>query len=139
MTLLGRLRRRWWLALLGLLVGIALFATRLASFYTDVLWFDSIGFSGVFWKLLATRLVLGLVAGLLVTALVAGNMLLARRLAPAYRIPSPQEAVVERYRQALLPYVRPVLLGVAVLFGLIAGLSMSGRWSTYLLWANAQE
>ncbi|MDQ3538339.1 MAG: UPF0182 family protein [Actinomycetota bacterium] len=139
MTLRERLRRRWWLALLGLLVVIVVFATRVASFYTDALWFDSIGFAGVFWKLLGTRVALGLVAGVLVTALVAGNMLLARRLAPAYRIASPQEAVVERYRQALLPYVRPVLLSVAVMFGLLAGLSMAARWSTYLLWANAQE
>jgi uncharacterized membrane protein (UPF0182 family) len=138
-TWLQRLRRRWWLALLGLLFVVVVFAARVATFYTDVLWFDSIGFASVFWKLLGVKAALGLAAGVLVTLLVAGNMLLCRRLAPAYRIPSPQEEAVERYRRALLPYVRPVLLGVAVMFGLIAGLSMAGRWSTYLLWANAVE
>ncbi|MBA3372745.1 MAG: UPF0182 family protein, partial [Actinomycetota bacterium] len=74
MTWLQRLRRRWWLALLGLLFVVVVFAARVATFYTDVLWFDSIGFASVFWKLLGVKAALGLAAGVLVTLLVAGNM-----------------------------------------------------------------
>jgi uncharacterized protein len=133
------LRRRWWLLLLGLVVLLLVFGTRVATFYTDVLWYDSLGFSQVFWTLLTTRVGLGLVTGLLMAGLLAGNLMLARRLAPPYRIPSAQEESVERYREAVEPFARPLLLGVALLIGVLSGLSMVGEWDTYLLWANATE
>jgi uncharacterized protein len=139
MRFIDELRRRWWLALLGVVLVLLLFGTRLATFITDVLWYDSVGFAHVFWRVLGTRVVLGLVGGLLVAGLVAANLLLARRLAPPYRIPSPQEEAVERYRELLEPFARPLLLTVAVLIGLVSGLSLAGEWSTYLLWTNAVE
>ncbi|MDP8977125.1 MAG: UPF0182 family protein, partial [Actinomycetota bacterium] len=137
MTLLDALRRRWWLALLAVAVVVALFASRVAGFYTDVLWFNSVGYSDVLWTLLGTRLTLGVVAGLIVALLVAGNLLLARRLAPMYRIPSAQEAVVERYRQAVEPISRPLIAVVAAVGGLLSGTSIVGEWPTFLQWANA--
>ncbi|MGH3664971.1 MAG: UPF0182 family protein, partial [Egibacteraceae bacterium] len=136
---MSRPRRRWWLFALAVGAVVLLFGTRVARFYTDVLWYDSLGFAGVFWRILGTRVGLGLVAGLLVAGLVGGNLWLARRLAPPYRIPSPQEAVVERYRQAVLPYLRPLLAGVAVVLGLLSGLSMTSAWPTFLLWLNRQD
>lgn len=136
MSALQELRRRWWLLLLGAVVVLLLFATRVATFYTDVLWFDSIGFAPVFWTLLTTRIGIGVAAALVLFALLAGNLLVAKRLAPPYRIPSPQEEAVERYREALEPFARPLLLGVAVIVGGLSGLAMSANWSTVLLWAN---
>lgn len=138
MTLRQELRRRWWVVLLAVVVFVALFGQRLATFYTDILWFDSVGFSDVFWTLLATRLGLGLGAGALMTLLLAGNLLLARRLAPVYRIPSSNEEVIERYREAVEPYSRWVLLTIAVLIGVLTGASMVGEWQTFLLALNAQ-
>ena len=139
MNFVDELRRRWWLVLLLGLAVLALFSSRLATFYTDVLWFQSLGYVDVFWNVLTTRLALGVVAGVVMAALVAGNLLLARALAPRYRIPSQQEEVVERYRELVDPFARPLLITAGVVAGVLSGLAVVGEWPTYLLWANAVE
>lgn len=139
MSLWDELRRRWWLVVGLIIMGIVLFAARLATFYTDVLWFSEIGFSPVFWTLLTTQFGLGVIGAVIMTALLAGNLLLARRTAPRYRIPSQAEENVERYRRALEPFARGVLLAVALVTGILSGLSLAPRWPTVVLWANGQE
>jgi uncharacterized protein len=133
---LQELRRRWWLLLLGAVVVILLFATRVATFYTDVLWYESIGFVHVFWTLLTTRIGIGFAAAVVVFLLLALNLLIAKRIAPPYRIPSPQEEAIERYREALEPFARPLLLGVALVVGALSGLALSASWDTVLLYLN---
>lgn len=130
-------RRRWWLGLLVVVLAVLLSGGRLAAFWTDVLWFRSLGYGRVYSTVLLTRVGLGLVGGLLAGGLVAGNVLLAGRLAPDFRIPSPQEEGIERYRAALAPYVRPLALGLGAVVGLLSGLAVAGEWRTVLLWANA--
>ncbi len=139
MELLQALRQRWWLVVGILLIFALALSTRLATFYTDVLWFRSIGFVDVFWTLLSTQFGLGLAAGLFLTALLAGNMLLARRLAPRYRIPTQAEESVERYRTLVEPIARPLLLVVAAVVGVLSGLNIAPQWPRYVLWANATE
>ena len=58
-TIIAELRRRWLLVLFALVVLVAVVGPRLATFYTDVLWYQSIGFADVFWNLLQTRFGLG--------------------------------------------------------------------------------
>ena len=138
MTIRQELRRRWWLLLLSVAVLVLLFGTRISTFYTDVLWYDSVGFGIVFWRLAGTQIGLGLIAGLSVALLVSGNLLLARRLAPPYRThPSQGEQSIERYRQAIESAARPLLIGVGVFFGLLSGAAMFQQWEPFLLWGNA--
>lgn len=137
MTLRQKPRRRWWLRLLIVVVFVLLFGPRLSAFYTDALWYDNVGFEVVFWRLLGTRLGLGAVAGLVVASLISGNLLLARRLAPPYRIPSQGEQAIERYRQTIEGAARPLLIGSGAAFGLLSGIAMLQQWETFLLWANA--
>lgn len=136
MSFLAELRRRWWLIVIALVLLVAFFATRAATFYTDVQWFDALGFSAVFWTLLGTRVGIGAAVAVGVFALLAVNLLIARRTAPAYRIPSQQEETIERYREALDPYARWLMLGVAGVVGLLSGLSMAGEWRSLLLFLN---
>jgi hypothetical protein len=118
---------------------VVLLASRVATFYTDVLWFNSVGFAEVFWRALSARFGLGVVAGVFVAAVVIGNLLLARRLAPAYRIPAPSEEVIERYREAFLPFARPLLIAIGLVVGLLSGLSMVNEWDVVLLWLNGGD
>ena len=126
------------MAVIGVVV-LVMVASRVATFYTDILWFNSIGFAEVFWRALTARFGLGVVAGVLVAAVVIGNLLLVRKLAPAYRIPAPGEEVVERYREAFLPFARPLLITAGLLVGLLSGLSMVNQWDVVLLWLNGGE
>ena len=130
-------RRRWLVVLVAVLVVLVLFASRIATFYTEILWYRSVGFSAVYWSLLGTRVGLGVAAGLVALILVGGNLLLARRLAPPYRLASPAEEVVERYRRLVEPYARLALAVVAVFVAIVAGTAVVGNWNDFLLWSNA--
>lgn len=139
MSAVQALRKRWWVVVLAVAAVALLFGARVAGFVTDVWWYQSIGFVDVLWKLLGTQALLGVVAALVVMVLVGANLLLARRLAPSYRIPSPQEESVERYRELLEPFARPLMLAVAGLIGLFSGLAMAPRWETFLLFVNGVD
>ena len=66
-------RKRYLIALLILLAGVVagvivlgLILSAVSGFYVDILWFREVHFSGVFWSIFWSRLVLGLIfAGVL--------------------------------------------------------------------------
>ena len=134
---LPRRRRRWLsVVIVGVFVAIFLF-TALAGFVVEVLWYNEIGQSPVFWHTLWTKIWLGVVFGLLFFALLYINLVIARRIRPEEMVvPNPLDPL-ERVRDATEPYLRWLLpLGAAVL-ALLVGLSVSGNWQVYLLWRNA--
>ncbi|MGH2692893.1 MAG: UPF0182 family protein [Actinomycetota bacterium] len=134
---LRRSRRRL-LLWLGLGVGaIAVVFGALSGFYIDILWFREVDFSSVFWTRFWSRLALGVVFGAAFFVLLYANLLIVRRLRPRYRVFSPEEEVVERYRAAFEPYAKWVLPGIALLFGAIAGASIAGEWESFQLWRAA--
>jgi uncharacterized protein len=135
-SVLQELRRRWWLALLGAVIILLLLATRVATFYTDVLWFDSVGYADVFWTLLTTRIGLGGRGGH--HGRPGHRREPARREAPRAAVPDPLgpgggRRALPRAPRALRA---PLLLGVALLIGVLSGLSMAREWETFLLWLN---
>jgi uncharacterized membrane protein (UPF0182 family) len=106
--------------------------------YTDFLWFKSVGYSSVFTKELSTKTLLFFVFGLLFAAAVAVNFVVAWRTRPAYQALIPGQQELDRYRMAIDPYRRYVVLAIVALLGLIAGSSASSEWRTYLQWRNGQ-
>ena len=121
--------------LVAIVVGFSLFA----GLWTDKLWFGSIGFSSVFNKLIGTRVGLFVVFGGLMALVVAGNLYLAFRLRPSFRPRSPEQANLDRYRDAITPLRRVLLVGVSVVVGIFAGISATGKWRDYLLWRNSTD
>ena len=63
-------------------------------------------------------------------------MYFAHRFRPFFRPDSPEQAGLERYRDAVLPVRGWLVAGVSVVIGLFAGTAAAGEWRTYLLWAN---
>jgi uncharacterized membrane protein (UPF0182 family) len=106
------------------------------SIYTDLLWFREVGYSDVFTTVLQTRVLLFVVFGLLMAVVVGLNAAIAYRVRPPFRPMSLEQQNLERYRVAIEPYLLPLLLGGAGVFGLFAGLSAASRWQTWLLWRN---
>ncbi|MBW3647048.1 MAG: UPF0182 family protein, partial [Actinobacteria bacterium] len=106
------------------------------SLYTDLLWFQSVDFTTVFTTVITTRLMLFALFGLLMALLVGANIAIAYRMRPPFRPMSLEQQNLERYRVAVEPFLRSVLLLGSGVFGLFAGLSAAARWETWLLWRN---
>jgi uncharacterized protein len=128
------------LLITGLVLVLVFFAlTTFASIYTDRLWYSAEGYGEVFSKLFWTRTALFLIFGLLMALAVGANMYLAHRFRPFFRPDSPEQAGLERYRDAVLPVRGWLLAGVSIVIGLFAGTAAAGEWRTYLLWANRTD
>ncbi|GGD28290.1 UPF0182 family protein [Nocardioides daphniae] len=121
-----------------LLVGF-LALTAFSAFWTERLWFKSVDFSGVFTTLVLTRIGLFLVFGVLMAVVVALNMYLAHRFRPFFRPTSVEQESLDRYREAIKPVKGWALAGFAVLMGLFAGASGSGRWREFTTWRHSEN
>jgi uncharacterized protein len=131
-----RLQRRWFVIgaiILLLFVSIS----SIVRFYTDLLWFDELHFAKVFWKIVWTRLGIGVVGGLAAGIVVFANLEVARRAAPRYRFVTAGQDLTEQYRSAFRPYARLANLIMSALVAFFTGLSTSAAWQRYLLWKNA--
>ena len=127
-------------AILPTLVVVAVLVVLFAVFtsvWTDRLWYRSFDYGSVFTTMLATRIGLFAVFGLLIAAAVAGNAALAYRLRPRMGVANPSSALLERYRELLESRFTWITLGVAGLIGLFAGGTASSQVFNYLAWRNA--
>ena len=77
-------RDRRILTIIGIVVGIVallmLAAFLLSSFYTDYLWFKEVGQTGVFWKVITTKIWVFFLFGAIFFAIFYTNLYLARRV-----------------------------------------------------------
>jgi uncharacterized membrane protein (UPF0182 family) len=127
-------RRRLLLWLILAVAALALIFGALAGFYIDILWFREIGLSSVFWTRFWARAILAVVFGAVFFIVLYANLLIVRRFRPRYRVFSPEEEIVERYRAAFEPYVRWVIPGIALLFAAFAAAGVASQWESYQLW-----
>ena len=89
-------KRRWILAgVAAFIIIILIFLGRAIYLYTEWLWFGEVGYTGVFWKSLLTKVSLGLGAGAVFYVFVYGNILIARRMSPKYKF-GPGAEITER-------------------------------------------
>lgn len=120
----------------AVLVALFLLFSGLSTFWTERLWYRSIDFGGVFTTMILTRVVLFIVFGLLMALVVGANMYLAHRFRPVFRPASLEQTSLDRYREAITPMRKLLLVGVSLLLGAFAGASASGAWRDYLMWRN---
>jgi len=128
-------RRLGTLVVLGVLF-VLFSANRIAVLVTDLWWFDARGYREVFTTVLLTRFALGIGFGLFLGALIAVNLMVARRLRPFYIPSTPQQAQIQRYRELADPYLPWLIAGVASVFGFTSGVAVSAQWDSFLLWLN---
>jgi uncharacterized membrane protein (UPF0182 family) len=129
-----RISRR---ARIGLLIGLVVLIVLLlslrglAGFWTDYLWFDSVGYTSVFRGVLLTKLILALVFILLFFGLMWVNLYIADRVAPEDADPSQLNELVLRYREYVFPRGRIVQIATAAVFALLAGSGASREWNNW--------
>ena len=121
------------LVVLGAIVaGFFLFA----SLYTEVLWFDQLGYLEVLlttWGGSVIMFVLGFVAMFVPVWL---SMNIAYRFRPVYTKLSNE---LDRYRQMIDPLRKLAMVAIPALFAVFSGLATSATWPQFLLWMNRSD
>jgi len=108
-----------------------------AGLWTEKLWFDATGFTGVFWTQMVTRVMLFAIGAIVVGGLLWLNMVMAFRSRPQHRRTG-ASAVLDRYRDLLEQNALTALVLPAGVFGFMAGLSSATQTLTVLGWLNRQ-
>ena len=124
-----------WLGLAALVLVLYLTVSVLKSIFVDVLWFQSVGYAGVYQTELIARVLLFVIGTLVTVAFLGGNILLARRFAPVGH----EESFLDDIDPDAIRRMVGVLLVAGTLFlGVIFGSVASGGWETVLTWLNGQ-
>ena len=124
------------LPILLVLFALATGVPAIATFYTDWLWFNELGYEQVFLRSLSAQSLITTVSFVVVFALLAGNLTLAlRTVRPRPFLVStpqgPQTVMVDPSN------VRPLALGALGIVSLFAAIYAGGRWETWLYFLNA--
>jgi uncharacterized membrane protein (UPF0182 family) len=131
--------RAWIIALVVILIAVLFSLRGLAGFYTDYLWFNSLGQGGTWGELLAAKVVPAVVFTAVFFVLMLTSLLIADRLAPKVRPmgpASPEDELVNRYQQVTGRYQGRIRVGVSVFFALIAGIGVSSQWRNWILFTH---
>ena len=141
-----RFRRRAvrWVLLLLALVIVFWWLPDLLRLYTDWLWFKfDVRFPEVFWKVLTTKLALGLAFGAAFFLVVMGNVEFARRLARRTLWYDEERALRQRIAEVMEyfanRYLYIALAALALLAAYGVGVGAAGQWNKYLLFREGQQ
>lgn len=133
-------RGRVGLVVLAVALFILLTSLRgIAGFYTDLLWFDSLEYRSVFTGVLGAKFSLTLLFSAMFFVLLWLNLFIGDRLAPRFRPAGPEEEVIERYHDLIGHRTGLVRIAVSLVFALIAGAGVGGRWKDWILFRNGGD
>jgi uncharacterized membrane protein (UPF0182 family) len=122
--------------ILAVLAGAMISASGI---YVDWLWFESVGFIGVWTTVLTTKIALFIVAGLITSLIITLNIFLAYRRRP-FDVSMAMEADnLERYRATIDPIRKLVFAGISLVLFYFGGTSGVQLWSSWLLFKNSTE
>jgi len=128
--------RAWMIAAAAVLIVLIFSLRGLAGFYTDFLWFDSVGFGDTWRQLLLAKFIPATVFTVVFFGVMLANLVIADRLAPAARTAGPEDELIERYQHVVGPYLGRIRVAVAAFFALIAGGSVAGQWQQWILFRH---
>ena len=126
------------IAVAVIVVGLLLFGRFFAGFFTDYLWFDSVGRAGVFSTMLRSKLLMFFLFGGTFVALAILNLVIADRLAPS-AFSANTHPVVERFHEFFGHRLRTLRIAVATVAGLLFAAPAVGHWQDWLMFRNSQR
>jgi len=121
-----------------IVLAVILFGRKALRFWSEWLWFQSLGYQSVFTTQLTTKIITGIVIGVVFFALVYGNMALARKLSPGALRPMGSNVIYLRAHPYLERYLYAVMgIGVLVV-AVVVGRAGAEQWATVLRFLHAQ-
>jgi len=114
----------------------------IATFYTDLLWFEDLGQGGVFWTTLVSEWATGLIFGALFFIIMFVNLRIARTMAPRAVLSSTDEVgfryemALQQVREVIEQFFGWAVLAVSAVTALISGAAMAEKWPDFQLWLN---
>lgn len=108
----------------------------IAGFYTDYLWFDSLGYDSVFTGILGAKVSLVAIFMAAFFALCLGNLYIADRLAPKYPPSGPEQEVFDRITETIGHRPWLIRIAVALFLALVSSVGMGQEWQSWLLFRN---
>jgi uncharacterized membrane protein (UPF0182 family) len=126
--------RRPLLVLAAILLVILIAGRSVISAWVDLLWYQSLGYGGVFWKTVEMETGVFAVAAV-VTFLLLFGAFTAIRHSHLADMPSTHAIVIggRRMSFSIAPVLRYVSLGLSIVVGLFAGSMMVSEWPTLAL------
>jgi uncharacterized protein len=128
-------RRRRFLIILAVLAAVFFGGQAVLSYYVDVLWFGSLGYSCVFWKTL--NLQWGVFAAFTVaTFLILYGSFLALKHAHLPDLPSGHTIIIggQPLKLPVEPVLRVIALGVSLVIAAATGAGMMVEWPSLALY-----
>src|SRR5688572_12931739 len=119
------------------LIVVLLMLLRSASIYINALWFDSLGYSSVYWYTFRSKLFTFLIFTVLTIIILRGAFWLIERTVSAGALER-RTIIVNNQAVNINParLFRPVAWGVAIIGGLVLGLGMVENWREFALYLN---
>lgn len=129
-----------WRIVLGVAV-VALFflitsLRGIAGFYTDYLWFDSLGYDDVFTGILGAKVSLVALFVSVFFLICLLNLYIADRLAPKYPPSGPEQEVFDRITDTIGKRPWLIRVVIAALLALVSSVGMGQEWQSWLLFRN---
>ena len=121
----------------GILFALGALVVYFSGFYIDWLWFNSVDFTSVWTTVLATKIQLFLIVGLLTSLVISLNIFIAYKRRPLYVPTSIEINGVERLRGQIEPIRMLVFLGIVVVLTYFAGTSGTAFWRQWLQFTNS--
>ncbi len=123
----------WFYVLAGILLAALFLGKPLLHFWVESLWFNEVGYQTVFWTVIRSKWILGVLGGVVIGGLTFGNLRIARKLSPPPRIPDDLRSRVEAATRTVL---MPTMAILALIVALNGGIATSERWEKLLFFLN---
>jgi uncharacterized membrane protein (UPF0182 family) len=124
---------------IGVIVALFVASGGIATFYTDVLWYQDLGQVGVFWTRLTSEWLTGVVFAVAFFAIIFANLTIASRMAPKATLRATDEVgfrfemFLQQIRDSLARFGKGAIIAVSALTALIAGSVTATEWTTFRL------
>lgn len=117
---------------------LVIVANLLAGVWTRQLWFEHLGFGGVFDLQMSTRIAMFAGVFVVMQLLLRGSIWLAYRFRPL-RVPDAAGEAMHRYRVAVEPFRRVTFMFFPLLLSVLVASSAANQWRVPLLWWGRQS